>query len=136
MIGVSGIRGIVGEGVTPAVLVQITGAFAGFLGPGPIVLGRDSRPTGDALRPGVAGALRGAGRDVLDIGIVPTPTVQLEVERHHAAGGLALTASHNPIEWNALKFVGPDGRFLSPEAAQRFLSHAFDPVAWPRWDRF
>jgi phosphomannomutase len=136
MLGVSGIRGIVGEGLTPAVLVQITGAFAGFLGPGPIVLGRDSRPTGDALRQVVIGALRGAGRDVLDIGIVPTPTVQLEVERHHAAGGLALTASHNPIEWNALKFVGPDGRFLSPEAAQRFLSRAFEPLVWPSWDRF
>ena len=136
MVGVSGIRGIVGEGLTPSVLVQITGAFAGFLGPGPIVLGRDSRPTGDALRQIVIGALRGAGRDVLDIGIVPTPTVQLEVERHHAAGGLALTASHNPIEWNALKFVGADGRFLSPEAARRFLSHAFEPLVWPSWDRF
>ena len=136
MLGVSGIRGIVGEGLTPSVLVQVTGAFAGFLGTGPIVLGRDSRPTGDALREIVIGTLRGSGRDVIDIGIVPTPTVQLEVERHHAAGGLALTASHNPIEWNALKFVGPDGRFLSPDEARRFLSRAFEPVAWPSWDKF
>jgi phosphomannomutase len=136
MIGVSGIRGIVGEGLTPSVLVQMTGAFAGFLGPGPVVLGRDSRPTGEALGEVVTGALRAAGRDVLDIGIVPTPTVQLEVERHHAAGGLALTASHNPIQWNALKFVGPDGRFLSPEDATRFLSRAFEPIDWPGWDRF
>jgi len=136
MVGVSGIRGVVGEGITPEVLVQVTGAFATFLGPGPIVLGRDSRPTGDALRQVVIGALRAAGRDVLDIGIVPTPTVQLEVERHHAAGGLALTASHNPIPWNALKFVGPDGRFLSPEVARRFLDHAFDALSWPSWEAF
>ena len=136
MLGVSGIRGVVGEGLTPTVLAQITGAFADFLGPGSVVLGRDSRPTGEALAQVVMGVLRAAGRDVLDIGIVPTPTVQLEVERHHAAGGLALTASHNPIEWNALKFVGSDGRFLSPEAARRFLSRAFEPRVWPSWDRF
>ncbi|HET9235069.1 MAG TPA: phosphoglucosamine mutase, partial [Candidatus Eisenbacteria bacterium] len=134
--GVSGIRGVVGEALTPAVLVQVSGAFAAFLGPGPIVFGRDSRPTGDALRHVVTGALRAAGRDVLDVGIVPTPTVQLEVERQHAAGGLALTASHNPIQWNALKLVGSDGRFLSPERAQAFLAIAFAPVKWPAWDQF
>jgi phosphomannomutase len=134
--GVSGIRGVVGSGLTPAILVQVTGAFAGFLGPGPIVFGRDSRPTGEALRHVVLGALQAAGRHVLDIGIVPTPTVQLEVERHHAAGGLALTASHNPIQWNALKLVGPDGRFLSPDAARRFLSRAFEPLTWPSWNAF
>jgi phosphomannomutase len=134
MAGVSGVRGVVGEGLTPEVLLGYAGTFAAGLGPGPIVFGRDSRPTGDALRHAVLAGLLGAGRTVLDLGIVPTPTVQLEVERHRAAGGLALTASHNPVEWNALKFVGPSGRFLAPAEASAFLGRIGTPVPWVRWD--
>ncbi|MGG7379053.1 phosphomannomutase CpsG, partial [Escherichia coli] len=66
-----------------------------------------------------AAGLMSVGADVVDLGIVPTPTVQLAVEHHHAAAGLILTASHNPIEWNALKFVGPDGVFLDADAGKR-----------------
>lgn len=134
MTGVSGVRGIVGEGLSPEILLRYAAAFAGYLPPGPIVFGRDSRPTGPVLRHAVLGALLGAGREVYDLGIVPTPTVQLEVERRHAAGGIALTASHNPIEWNALKFVGGDGRFLSPTAAAEFLSRVDGPLPSARWD--
>jgi phosphomannomutase len=122
MIGVSGVRGIVGEGLTPQVILRYASAFAAFLGPGPVVVGRDSRPSGNVLRHAVYTGILGAGRDVLDLGIVPTPTVQLEVERQHAAGGIALTASHNPEQWNALKFVGPAGRFLTPDEARAFLA--------------
>jgi phosphomannomutase len=134
MAGVSGVRGVVGEGLTPEVLLRYSAVFASTLGPGPVVLGRDSRPTGEALRHAVLAGLLGAGRTVLDVGIVPTPTVQLEVERHRAAGGIALTASHNPVEWNALKFVGPAGRFLSPAEAAAFLARVGDPPGWSRWD--
>jgi len=136
MAGVSGVRGVVGEGLTPAVLLQYTAAFAASLGPGPVVFGRDSRPTGPALRHAVVAALLAMGREVIEIGIVPTPTVQLMVERFGAAGGIALTASHNPVAWNALKFVGPDGRFLSPTVARDFLASIDRPKAWVPWDRF
>ena len=134
MAGVSGVRGIVGDGIDPAVLLRYAAAFAGALDDGPIVFGRDSRPSGPALQHAVLAALLGTGRDVIDIGIVPTPTVQLSVERFHAAGGIALTASHNPVEWNALKFVGPDGRFLAPERAKAFLDSVDREPAWVRWD--
>lgn len=134
MAGVSGVRGVVGDGLDPEVLLRYASAFATSLGPGPIVFGGDSRPSGPALRHAVLAALLGMGRDVLDIGIVPTPTVQLSVERFHAAGGIALTASHNPVQWNALKFVGPDGCFLAPETAKKFLDSVDEPKAWVRWD--
>jgi phosphomannomutase len=134
MAGVSGVRGVVGESLTPEVVLRYAAAFARTLGPGPVVFGRDSRPTGPVLRHAVLAALQGAGRDVIEIGIVPTPTVQIEVERQRAAGGLALTASHNPVEWNALKFVGPSGRFLGPADASRFLASVDEPALSARWD--
>jgi phosphomannomutase len=78
-----------------------------------------------------AAGLMSVGADVIDLGVVPTPTVQLAVEHHHAVAGLILTASHNPIEWNALKFVGPDGIFLDAEAgkAVRALAEVGPPRA-------
>jgi len=135
MISVSGIRGIVGESLTPVVVADYAAKFATWLPPGPIVFGRDSRPSGPALRHAILGALTGVGREVIELGIVPTPTVQVEVESRHAAGGIALTASHNPIEWNALKLIGGDGRFLSPAAGRRFLDAAAGMTPdWKRWD--
>jgi len=128
MVGVSGIRGIVGEGLTPEVVRQWAQAFgtwvkeAGEGGRGKrhaVVLGRDSRQSGPAFARVVAEALTAAGCDVIDVGVVPTPTVQLAVEHHGAGGGIAITASHNPIEWNALKFIGSDGIFLDGSAAAR-----------------
>src|SRR5207245_827126 len=81
--------------------------------------GRDARPSGPEFAQAAIAALRRAGCDVIDVGLVPTPTVQLAVEHHHAGGGIAITASHNPIEWNALKFIGPDGIFLDGDAGPR-----------------
>ena len=72
--------------------------------------------------------------DVIDVGMVPTPTVQLAVEHHHAGAGLILTASHNPIEWNALKFVGPDGIFLDAEAGARVRALAEEGPPRVGWD--
>ena len=116
MVGVSGVRGRVGAALTPEVVASFAaafGAWASLTGVRTIVVGRDSRVSGPMFTRVVHAALESVGCTVIDIGMAPTPTVQLAVEHHHAAGGLAITASHNPIEWNALKFIGPSGLFLS-----------------------
>lgn len=115
MVSVSGVRGIVGDSLNPRVMGSWADAFASVLPEGPIVVGRDSRTTGEGLAAGVTSHLLALGRDVYDVGIVPTPTVQFAVEVWKAGGGIILSASHNPGEWNALKFVDHDGSFLSPE---------------------
>ncbi len=121
MVGVSGVRGIVGKDITPEVVARWAMAFglwARERRPA-VVVGRDARPSGPEFAQAAIAALRRAGCDVIDVGLVPTPTVQLAVEHHHAGGGIAITASHNPIEWNALKFIGPDGIFLDGDAGTR-----------------
>ena len=117
MVSISGIRGVVGESLTPSVIQKYTLAFAKYLQKGTVVVGRDSRVSGPFVANLVKGCLLASGCKVIDIGIVPTPTVQLTIEHHKAAGGIAITASHNPIQWNGLKFMGSDGRFLNPEQA-------------------
>jgi len=119
MVSVSGVRGIVGPELNPLVVGRWAAALSEILPPGPVVVGRDSRPSGEVLALGAAAVFRSVGREVFDVGIVPTPTVQLAVERWGASGGVILSASHNPPAWNALKFVDHDGSFLSPE---RFLA--------------
>lgn len=122
MVSVSGVRGKVAEGLTPEIVATFAaafGAWASRTGVKTIVVGRDSRVSGPMFTRIVHGALESVGCTVIDIGMAPTPTIQLAVEHHHAAGGLGITASHNPIEWNALKFIGPSGLFLSaPEGAE------------------
>src|SRR3989442_855738 len=114
MVGVSGIRGIVGKDLTDEVVARYAMAFGGWAKQRTplVVLGRDARTSGPAFARAAVAGLGAAGCDVVDVGLVPTPTVQLAVEHHRAGGGIAITASHNPIEWNALKFIGPDGIFL------------------------
>lgn len=135
MIGVSGIRGRVGFGLTPEVVARYAAAFGAWaIARGKskqIVLGRDSRVTGPLFHTVTRAALESVGADVIDIGLTTTPTIQLAVEHHHAAGGLGITASHNPIEWNALKFIGSDGLFLSAAqgAAMRGLVEKGIPYA-------
>jgi len=119
MISVSGMRGHVGTDLTPELVARhaaALGAWAKAAGRPLVVLGRDARTSGPMFALAATAGLQSVGCDVLDLGIVPTPTVQMTVEHHHAGAGLILTASHNPIEWNALKFVGPDGIFLDAEA--------------------
>src|SRR4051812_24083814 len=125
MISVSGIRGHVGTDLTPELVARYAAALGawsqanGRTGGRPaVVLGRDSRTSGSMFAQAAAAGLMSVGVDVIDLGVVPTPTVQLAVEHHRANAGLILTASHNPIEWNALKFVGPDGIFLDAEAGK------------------
>jgi phosphomannomutase len=119
MVGVSGVRGRVGAGLTPEVISTFAAAFGAYVSGGKpgatVVIGRDSRVSGPMFTHAVTAALQSVGCDVVDVGIAPTPTIQLAVEDAGAAGGLAVTASHNPIEWNALKFIGPTGMFLDAE---------------------
>ena len=131
MISVSGVRGLVGTDLTPEVVARWAAAFGtwardgkgeGRRGKGKaarIVLGRDARTSGSMFADAATAGLMSVGCDIIDVGLVPTPTVQLAVEHHRAAGGIILTASHNPIEWNALKFVGSDGIFLDGVAGTR-----------------
>jgi phosphomannomutase len=118
---ISGVRGIVGTSLNPEVIIRFAQAFAQFCGAGPVVVGFDGRPAGMAIRRLVCGALSMSGIDVIDLGMVPTPSVQLAVERSAATGGIAITASHNPSEWNGLKFIDETGVFLDAAKNAVFL---------------
>ncbi|HLQ24044.1 MAG TPA: hypothetical protein VK132_12600, partial [Gemmatimonadales bacterium] len=122
MVSVSGMRGHVGTDLTPELVARYAaalGAWASRAGRPLVVLGRDSRTSGPMFARAAVAGLMSTGVDVVDLGMVPTPTVQLAVEHHHAGAGLIVTASHNPIEWNALKFIGPDGIFLDESDGAR-----------------
>ena len=144
MVSVSGVRGRVGDGLTPEIIAQFASGFGAWAlqqsraagkDSARVVVGRDSRVSGQMFHRVVLSALESVGCDVLDVGMAPTPTIQLAVEHHHAAGGLAITASHNPIEWNALKFIGPSGLFLDATegAAMRAVVEGTIPRA--TWDK-
>jgi phosphomannomutase len=121
---VSGLRGIVGRGLTDDVARAHAAAFAAEVGGGAIAVGRDSRPSGPRLGEAVAEGLAASGAGVTDLGLCATPAVQVAVEELGAAGGIILTASHNPAPWNGLKFVGPDGTFLGPARIGRLFAAA------------
>ena len=114
-ISISGIRGIVGETLTPDRVIGWVQTWEESLPDGPIILARDARPHGRALNHLVTGILECRGRKVLDAGLVPTPTVGIQIRTQGAAGGIMLTASHNPVEWNALKLFNGTGRILSED---------------------
>lgn len=145
MISVSGIRGRVGASLTPEVIATYAAGFGAWAAtrattaaPGAtpaIVVGRDSRVSGPMFHRVAIGALQSVGCTVIDVGLAPTPTIQLAVEWHRAAGGLAITASHNPIEWNALKFIGPEGLFLSDEEGTAMRAATAGGIARAPWDR-
>jgi phosphomannomutase len=120
MVGVSGVRGLVGTDLTPELVARYAAAFGVWARSGrkkaAVVLGRDARTSGPMFSLAATAGLLSIGCEVIDIGLTSTPGAQLAVEHHHAAGGIVLTASHNPIEWNALKFIGPDGVFLDAQA--------------------
>jgi phosphomannomutase len=141
MVSVSGVRGRVGEALTPEVIARFAAGFGAWAlarsggGKARIVVGRDSRVSGPMFQPVVHAALQSVGCDVLDVGMVPTPTVQLAVEHHHAAGGLAITASHNPIEWNALKFIAPSGLFLDGAEGAEMRKVVDGTIPRATWDK-
>ena len=115
IISTSGVRGIVGSGLDSAVATNFAAAFGTFLKRGTVVVGRDSRLSGEMLKKAVISGLQATGINVIDIGIVPTPTVEIAVKELKAAGGICITASHNPAIWNALKFFNRSGEFATPE---------------------
>ncbi len=116
IVSVSGIRGIVGETLTPDAATRFAAALGSYLGGKRVVVARDSRPSGEMLKHAVLAGLLGAGCKVDDVGILPTPTVGIAVRTLGAAGAIQITASHNPAPWNGLKMFGSDGAVLSAEA--------------------
>ncbi len=112
-IGVSGVRGVVGEFFTPSLALHFAQAFGTYVGRGRVVVGRDTRTSGPMLQHAVNCGLLAAGCDVVDVGILPTPTIQIYVEHIRARGGIGLTASHNPMEYNALKLFNKEGQFFN-----------------------
>jgi len=120
-ISISGVRGVVGDSLTPALLTRFAQAFGTYAGSATVVVGRDTRTSGEMVRQAVIAGLLSSGCRVVDLDICPVPTVQLAVRHRRAQGGIAITASHNPAEWNALKFMGPDGLFLGAGTARELL---------------
>src|SRR5262245_47998447 len=120
-ISISGVRGVVGDSLTPTLLTRFAQAFGTYVGSGTIVIGRDPRTSGEMVKQAVIAGLLSSGCRVIDVGMCPVPTIQLVVRSRGAQGGLAITASHNPPEWNALKFIGSDGTFLGPGLAREML---------------
>lgn len=119
---ISGLRGTIGDGLTPEVVIRYVASFAEYLGGGPVVVGRDGRPSGGWVEDVVIGTLRARGIDAHVLGMAPTPTVQLATEKSDAWGGISITASHNPSEWNGLKFLNGEGIFLDPEECAAFFA--------------
>lgn len=145
MISISGIRGVVGESLSPEIVVKYASAFGEYCkrrasradgAPRPVVfLGRDGRITGKSLADIISSTLLATGVDVRAIGICPTPTVALAVEQSGAAGGISVTASHNPMQWNGLKFFAPTGLFLDGDENRELWSIADGPSrSYVQWN--
>ncbi len=125
-VSVSGVRGLVGIDLTASVILRYVQAYADWLqlhyDSTPkkcrVVIGTDTRPSRHPIKHLVVGTLQFAGIDVIDLGLVPTPTVGIAVRTLNAHGGIAITASHNPLPWNALKFFSGEGTFLPPSAIE------------------
>jgi phosphomannomutase len=134
IVSVSGIRGIVGDSLTPEAAVRFGCAFGTYVRGGKVVVSRDSRPSGDMLRHAVFAGLMASGCHIEDIGITPTPTVGIAVRNLRAAGAIQITASHNPSPWNGLKLFGADGAVLPAKAGQDvkalFESGKFQLANW------
>ena len=134
MVSVSGIRGIVGDGLDPETILKYTSAYADFIGEGKIIIGRDARITGRMVNDLVAGTLLAKGFDVVNIGICPTPTVQFTVKELGANGGIAISASHNPNEWNALKLLNSTGQFMTPDENAEMLKYLDSKSEYKPWN--
>ncbi len=136
MISVSGIRGVIGDGLNPEIVSKYAAAFGTWANGGTIVIGRDSRVSGELVKTSAVAGLIATGCKVVEIGVVPTPTVEIAVKNLNAHGGIAITASHNPVEWNALKLIGPNGHFLTAFQMDEVLELAhLNNISYVEWDR-
>jgi phosphomannomutase len=135
-IGISGVRGLVGETFTPELAVGFAQAFGTYLDSGRILVCRDARTSGPMVRSAVLAGLLASGCEVVDLGVCPTPSLQLAVRRLEADGGISITAGHNPEPWNALKFVRGDGLYLNALQADELLDifhqGEFAKAGWER----
>ena len=122
-ITISGARGIIGKDLTVANAQRMAWAYASFIGGGDVILGSDARPTGEMIKNAVISGLLAGGVNVIDIGLVPTPTVGIMIRECKAKGGIEITASHNPVQWNALKFFGEDGTFPDQPFVDGYIAH-------------
>jgi len=135
-IGIGGVRGLVGQTFTPELAASFAQAFGTYLEGGRVLVSRDTRPSGPMVTAAVSAGLLAAGCEVVDLGVAPTPSLQLAVGWLDARGGIAVTAGHNPAGWNALKFVRGDGLYLSDRQAEELLDvyHQGEFAKAP-WDR-
>ncbi len=120
-IGVSGVRGVAGESLTPQIVTSFAAAFGTYAGPGSVVVGTDTRPSREMVSQAAMAGLLSVGCAPIHLGIVPVPTLQHFVRESKAVGGVCATASHNPAEWNALKFFGADGTIIRPNQFTELL---------------
>ena len=135
MVSISGIRGVVGESLIPETIVKYASAYAEYCNRGHIVIGRDGRITGKNVLDIVVSTLRQMGSQVTDLGICPTPTVALAVEKLNASGGISITASHNPMMWNGLKFFAPSGLFLDADENRKLWDIAERSAKYVPWNK-
>jgi phosphomannomutase len=141
MVSVSGVRGKVGEALTPEIMERFAAAFGAYLREkvegrrARVVLARDSRTSGPMFVRAVTAALQSVGCDVVEAGLAPTPTTLFAIRHHKADGAIVVTASHNPVEWNALKFASAAGMFLDGDEAASMRAYVNDkPIPRARWD--
>jgi len=135
-VGASGVRGVVGEALTPELIVNFACAFGTWCGGGPVVIGRDTRRSGTGLRAAVVSGLLSTGCRVIDLGVSSSPLLSFAIRELGASGGIAITGSHNDASWNALKFLGPDGALLNAAKNEELLD-IYHGATYERatWDR-
>jgi phosphomannomutase len=135
ILSISGLRGIIGDGLDPEYVTRFAATLGQLFEGKTVVLSRDGRNTGEMLRHAVLGGLLSTGCRVMDLGIASTPTCGVLVQHLKAAGGVQLTASHNPIEWNGLKPFQPHGGVFDAAWGQRLLTALESPVQYGRWNQ-
>lgn len=123
IMSLSGTRAIIGESFKPTIALEIGMAFGSFVQKGPVIVGGDTRVSHEMIKSAVISGLLSVGIDVIDIGKVTTPTVQQMIKHYNASGGMVITASHNPIQWNGVKLMNSSGSFLDNDEHQQFMNY-------------
>ena len=130
-IGPSGVRGVIGESLTPQLVTSFAAAFGTYCGAGPILVGTDTRPSGEMMKQAAIAGLLSVGCTPVDAGVVPVPALMLHVREAGALGGIAVGGSHGPLEWNALRFISSEGLALRANQAAE-LTDLYHQGVYPR----